>query len=88
MFEIALLLLACAVFAALTAVAVTAALKAARVEDLIGEVFSPWLQDPFGASGGPEIGEPTSRDEGDASPQYPRASEAVPEEPRAVAARA
>lgn len=87
MFEIALLLLACVVFAALTVVAVAAALKATRVEDVIGEVFSPWFQDPFGSSGGLEIGEPTSRDEDDVSPQHPRASEAIPEERRVVAGR-
>lgn len=47
MMEIALGVMACAVFAALTAVATTAALKSARVDDLIGEVFSPWIRDPF-----------------------------------------
>lgn len=50
MMQIILSLVACAVFAALAAVAVTAALKSARVDDVIGEVFSPWIHDPFGAS--------------------------------------
>lgn len=86
MLEIALLLLASAVFAALTFVAVTAALRAARVEDVIGEVFSPWLHDPFGA---PETGEPAPRDDGGPPPHHPCDGEAVAgEKRRAVAARA
>lgn len=85
MLEIALLLLASAVFAALTFVAVTAALRAARVEDVIGEVFSPWLQDPFGS---PETGEPASRNDDGPPPQHPRSAEATAEERRAIAARA
>ncbi|CAN7267008.1 hypothetical protein [Brevundimonas sp. LjRoot202] len=85
MLEIALLLLACAVFAALTFVAVTAALRAARVEDVIGEVFSPWLHDPFGSPG---TGEPESRTDDGPPPQYPRGAEAAAEERRAIAARA
>ncbi|MBI2262353.1 MAG: hypothetical protein HYU62_11915 [Caulobacterales bacterium] len=85
MLEIALLLLACAVFAALTFVAVTAALRAARVEDVIGEVFSPWLHDPFGA---PETGEPAPRDDRGPPPHHSRDSEAVAEKRQAVAARA
>jgi hypothetical protein len=48
MMELGIALLACAVFAALAAVSVTAALKSARVDDAIGEVFSPWIEDPFG----------------------------------------
>lgn len=81
MFEIALILLAGAVFAALAFVAITAALKAARVEDVIGEVFSPWLQDPFGPA---ETGEAAARDDG----PPPREGEAAAETRRAVAARA
>lgn len=50
MMEIALGLLACAVFATLAAVAVTAALKSARVDNIIGEVFSPWIQEPSAAT--------------------------------------
>lgn len=50
MMGIALTLLACAVFAALTTFSVTAALRSARVDDIIGQVFSPWIQDPFAAS--------------------------------------
>ncbi|HYC66876.1 hypothetical protein [Brevundimonas sp.] len=52
MMGLALILLACAVFAALTAFSVTAALRSARVDDIIGQVFSPWIQDPFAASEG------------------------------------
>lgn len=46
MMGIALGVMASAVFAALTAVATLAALKSARVDDIIGEVFSPWIGDP------------------------------------------
>lgn len=81
MFEIALILLAGAVFAALAFVAITTALKAARVEDVIGEVFSPWLQDPFGPD---ETGEAAARDDG----PPPHDAEAAAETRRAVAARA
>jgi len=48
---IALALLTCAVFAALTIVAVAAALKSARVDNVIHELFSPW---PDGEARGPE----------------------------------
>lgn len=44
MMEIALGVMACAVFATLTVVAAGAALKSARVDDIIGEVFSPWIE--------------------------------------------
>jgi hypothetical protein len=60
MMEIGLGLLACGVFAALTAVAVTAALKSARVDDIIGEVFSPWIQDPFAPPVPPETAGPAT----------------------------
>ncbi|MBF0663974.1 MAG: hypothetical protein IR159_00260 [Brevundimonas sp.] len=42
MTSIALTLLTFAVFAVLTIVAVTAALKSARVENVIDDVFTPW----------------------------------------------
>ena len=84
MLEIALLLLASAVFAALTFVAVAAALRAARVEDVIGEVFSPWLHDPFGSPDG----EPAAGNDDGPPPQHPRGAEAAAEKRRAVAARA
>lgn len=63
MMEIATLLMLCALFAALAAFAVTAALKAARVENLLGEVFSPWLHGPFGDPGTGGTSQPGSLDE-------------------------
>lgn len=47
MMGLAQLLIACALFVGLAAIAVAAAFKAARVEDRIGEVFATWLHDPF-----------------------------------------
>lgn len=47
MMALGMSLMACAVFVALAAVAVTAALKSARIDNVIGEVFSPWIEDPF-----------------------------------------
>ncbi len=61
MMQIAMMLMACAVFAALAALGISAALRAARIEDLIEEVFSPWIEDPVGLS-------PSSRDEAWAVP--------------------
>jgi hypothetical protein len=58
MMQIATLLLLCAVFAALVIVTIATALKSARVENLIGDVFSPWLQDPFETSTAPDASEP------------------------------
>lgn len=84
MMEIALSLMACAVFAALAAVAVTAALKSARVDDVIGEVFSPWIQDPFaasedrGAADGPRTGMEAPK---------PHGLETAPEDGRPASAR-
>ncbi len=51
MMGIALALLTCAVFAALTIIAVAAALKSARVDTVIDELFSPW---PEGETRRPE----------------------------------
>ena len=67
MMQIALILMACAVFAALAALAIAAVLRAARIDDLIGEVFSPWIEDPSGPS-------PAVRDEAwaPAPPGVPR----------------
>jgi hypothetical protein len=87
MMEIALTLMACAVFAALTAVAVTAALKSARVDDVIGEVFSPWIHDPFEAPAAPKVAEPPRADD-DAPTRQPPGSGTVPEDRPAVAAGA
>lgn len=42
---LALALLTCAVFAALTVLAIAAALKSARVDNVIAEVFSPWPEE-------------------------------------------
>ena len=42
MMGLALTLLTFAIFAALTIVAVTAALKSARVDTIIEDLFSPW----------------------------------------------
>ena len=61
MMQFAMMVMGCAVFAGLAALAISAALRAARVEDLIEEVFSPWMEDPVGLS-------PTSRDEAWAAP--------------------
>ncbi|WP_332676798.1 hypothetical protein [Brevundimonas sp.] len=54
MMEIALGVLACAVFAALAVGAATAALRSARVDDIIGEVFSPWISHPSGEAERPK----------------------------------
>lgn len=51
MVGIGLALLTFAVFAALTILAVTAALKSARVDNVINDVFSPW---PEGEPARPE----------------------------------
>lgn len=72
MMEIAQLLLLCAVFAALVIVAVTAALKSARVSDVIGEVFSPWLEESFSVSDAPTLADRGS----DGSAPRPQASKA------------
>lgn len=55
MMDIALGLMACAVFAALAAVSVTAALRSARAENIIGQVFSPWIEDRSGKPGRPRL---------------------------------
>lgn len=84
MMEIALSLMACAVFAALTAVAVTAALKSARVDDIIGEVFSPWIQDPFAASKAPVL---AAVPRTEAKRRTPHGADASPNDRQAMAAR-
>ena len=86
MMEIALGLVACAVFAALAAVAITAALESARVDDVIGEVFSPWIHDPFGASDARTVVEPSAV--GDQAPTRPTPGpDAVGEDRERAAAR-
>jgi hypothetical protein len=84
MMEIALTLLACAVFAALTAIAITAALKSARVDDIIGEVFSPWKPDSLAATAARR---PADAARVEAETPTPHGARAGPRDPKAVSAR-
>ena len=80
MMGIAQLLIACALFIGLAAIAVTAALKTARVEDRIGEVFATWLHDPFDDTNTAPGAEPASRE--GAEPRNPASeSRGIPAAP-------